>query len=162
VIQRVLNSKNFLACLLAMATGILLYFRMPFPAGNIFLQILALRAPAIYQGTFYSYNLFLFTTPYIAYLIVLSALYVSGLSIRRRIRAGKLPRYPDPQKRNELFLVLGEVHNTRKPTPSETPDWLTVPERGLFTGVAILGAIGTGKTISWSANPGPTTLVSTD
>jgi len=30
--------------------------------------------------------------------------------------------------------------------PSETPYWLTVPERGLFTGIAILGAIGSGKT----------------
>ena len=26
------------------------------------------------------------------------------------------------------------------------PRWLTIPERGLYTGVAIIGAIGTGKT----------------
>src|SRR5437667_1099529 len=148
MMQRVLSSKNFVACVLAMATGIVLYFKVPFPADNIFLQIMSVRAPLVYQGTFYSYNLFLFTTPYIAYSIVLSALYVSGLSIRRRIRAGKLPAYPDPQKRDKLFLVLGEVHNNRKPTPSSDPYWLTVPERGLFTGVAILGAIGTGKTSS--------------
>ena len=30
--------------------------------------------------------------------------------------------------------------------PSESPQWLVIPERGLFTGVAILGAIGSGKT----------------
>jgi hypothetical protein len=30
--------------------------------------------------------------------------------------------------------------------PVENPQWLVIPERGLFTGVAILGAIGSGKT----------------
>jgi hypothetical protein len=29
---------------------------------------------------------------------------------------------------------------------SETAHWLTIPERGLFMGTAIIGAIGTGKT----------------
>ena len=29
---------------------------------------------------------------------------------------------------------------------SQTPEWLTIPERGLSTGVAIFGAVGSGKT----------------
>jgi hypothetical protein len=57
-----------------------------------------------------------------------------------------LPPYLDPAKRDDLFLVLGEVHNSRTPVPAADPYWLTVPERGLFTGIAIFGAIGTGKT----------------
>jgi hypothetical protein len=48
-------------------------------------------------------------------------------------------------KPNDLFLVVGEVHNERKPETSETPHWLTIPEAALFTGMAIIGAIGTGK-----------------
>ena len=68
------------------------------------------------------------------------------MKVRRRISPGRLPRYPDPRKRNELYLTVGEVHNPRKPGPSETPRWLTIPERGLFTGIAIFGAVGTGKT----------------
>jgi len=146
MIQKILSSKNFVACLLAAATGMALYFKLPFPAENVFLQLMALRAPLVREGLFYSYNLFLFTTPYIAYSIVLSGLYVFGLTVHKKIRAGKLPLYPDPRKREELFLVVGEVHNKRKPIPSETPNWLTIPERGLFTGIAIIGAIGTGKT----------------
>ena len=146
MIQRILSSKNFVACLLAAATGMALYFKLPFPAENVFLQLMALRAPLVHEGLFYSYNLFLFTTPYIAYSIVLSGLYVFGLTVHKKIRAGKLPLYPDPRKREELFVVVGEVHNKRKPGPSETPHWLTIPERGLFTGTAIVGAIGTGKT----------------
>src|SRR6266852_1149940 len=146
MIQRILGSKNFVACLLAAATGMALYFKLPFPADNVFLQLMALRAPLVHEGLFYSYNLFLFTTPYIAYSIVLSGLYVFALTVHKKIRAGKLPLYPDPRKREELFVVVGEVHNKRKPGPSETPHWLTIPERGLFTGTAIVGAIGTGKT----------------
>jgi hypothetical protein len=57
-----------------------------------------------------------------------------------------LPAYIDPPARESLFLVVGEVHNTRAPGPAESPHWLTVPERGLFTGIAVFGAIGSGKT----------------
>src|SRR6202030_1262325 len=64
----------------------------------------------------------------------------------RKIRAGKLPMYPDPQRRTELSLVVGELHHPRKQVPSETPHWLAIPERGLFTGIAIVGAVGSGKT----------------
>ena len=146
MIQRILNSKNFVACLLAAATGMALYFKVPFPAENLFLRLVAVRAPFIHDGLFYSYNLFLFTTPYIVFSIVLSGLYVAGLKVHRRVRAGQLPGYPDPKKREELFVVVGEVHHPRKAIPSETPSWLTIPERGLFTGIAIVGAIGSGKT----------------
>jgi hypothetical protein len=40
MIQRILSSKNFVACLLAAATGMALYFKLPFPAENVFLQLM--------------------------------------------------------------------------------------------------------------------------
>src|SRR2546429_1415152 len=43
-------------------------------------------------------------------------------------------------------LVLGEAHFPRTCGPAAQPDWLTIPQRGLYTGIAILGAVGTGKT----------------
>jgi len=144
--QRILNSKNLVAFVLAAATGMTLYFRMPFPEGNIFLRVMALRSPSAFEVLKYSYTLFLLSTPYIGYSVVLSGLYIFALKAKQRIRAGKLPLFPDPQKRNDLFLVVGEVHNPRKQVPAECPQWLVIPERGLFTGVAILGAIGSGKT----------------
>src|ERR1700674_2836172 len=146
MIQKILNSKNFVACLLAATTGMTLYFRVPFPDENIFLQVMALRSPSIFYFVKYSYTLFLFSTPYIGYSIVLSGVYIFTLKAGRRVRAGRLPLFPDPRKREELFLVLGEIHNPRKQAPAENPQWLVIPERGLFTGIAILGAIGTGKT----------------
>src|SRR5260370_8200299 len=103
---------------------------------------MALRAPLVHEGLFYSYNLFLFTTPYIAYSIVLSGLYVFGLTLHKRIRAGELPPYPAARNREELFVVLGEVHNKRKPGPSETPNYLTTPARPPFTATPLPAPLG--------------------
>jgi len=146
MIQRVLNSKNFIAFVLASATGMTLYFLLPFPEGNLFLRLIAVKAPLVYSGAKYSYTAMLFTTPYIILSILLSGLYIFTLKIRKRVSPARLPAYPDAQHRDKLFLVVGEVHDPRKPVPAENPHWLTIPERGLYTGVAILGAVGTGKT----------------
>src|SRR5256886_2953445 len=146
MIERFLNSRGTVACLLAMATGMTLYFRMPFPDDNVLFELMYLRASPVFWGFKYTYILLLYTTPFIGYSIVLSGLYVFASKIRRPDKPGRLPRYPDPRKRNDLYIVLGEVHNPRRPTPSRDPRWLTIPARGLFTGIAIFGAIGSGKT----------------
>ena len=74
MIQRLINSKNFVAFLLTAATGMALYFYMPFTDENPFLRLMAIRAPLVFQGVKWSYNLFLFSTPYIVYSILLSGL----------------------------------------------------------------------------------------
>jgi len=148
MIQRILHARHFFACLLAAGTGMALYFRAPFPESNLFLQVMALRAHSAFLFFRYSYTLSLYTTPYIAYSIVLSGVYIFALKAGTKIRAGRLPLYSDPRKRTELSLVVGEVHEARKQIPSETPHWLVIPERGLFTGIAIVGAVGSGKTAS--------------
>src|SRR2546430_3962099 len=148
MIQRILHSRQFLACLLSAATGMALYFTAPFPEDNIFLRVMAIRSAPAFLFFKYSYTLFLYTTPYIAYSILLSGIYIFALKAGRKIRAGKLPLYPAPRKRTGLSLVVGEVHHPRKQVPSETPRWMVIPERGLFTGIAIVGAVGSGKTAS--------------
>ena len=146
MMRRVLASRRFVAAMLAMATGMALFYTRPFPEEQLFLRVLAARAPHALLSFRCLYNVALFTTPYITYLAVLSALYVGTLKFRQRVVAGQLPAYPDPGTRESLFVVLGEVHNARRPGPSQAPQWLTIPERGLLTGMAILGAVGSGKT----------------
>src|ERR1700693_255046 len=82
VIQRVLNSKNFLAILLSMTTGTLLYFKLPWPVtssriphtwNEYFLRMVAIRDPWSYAALKASYHVMLFTTPYIGYSFLLSA-----------------------------------------------------------------------------------------
>jgi hypothetical protein len=43
MMQGILNPKNLVAFVLAAATRMTLYFRVPFPKGNIFLRVMALR-----------------------------------------------------------------------------------------------------------------------
>jgi len=148
MILRALHSRQLVACFLAAATGMALYLRVPFPESNLFLQVMAARSAAAFLFLKYSYTLFLYTTPYIAFSVVFSGLYIFALKTSAKTRAGKLPPYPDQRHRHELSLVLGEVHHPRKQIPSENPRWLTIPERGLFTGIAIVGAVGSGKTAS--------------
>src|SRR5712664_2378543 len=144
--KRTLESRAFISAILAMAIGTFLFYTHPFPDEQIFLRVIAVRAPQVFLSFQYLYCALLFTTPYLVCSTVLSGLYIFTLKARQTISPGRLPKYPDPSKRDDLFLVVGEVHNPRKPVPAKAPSWLTIPERGLFTGIAILGAIGSGKT----------------
>ena len=144
--QRALESRAFISAILAMVTGTVLFYTYPFPGDQIFLHVIALHAPQAFLSFKCLYYALLFTTPYFVSSTALSGLYIFTLRARRKVSPGRLPEYPDPRSRRDLFLVLGEVHNPRKPVPAEAPSWLTIPERGLFTGIAILGAIGSGKT----------------
>jgi hypothetical protein len=128
-----------------MAAGAFLFYTRPFPDQQIFLHVIAMRAPQAFLSFKYIYYVLLFTTPYIVCSAALSGLYIFTLKGRQKVSPGRLPLYPDLPKRDALFLVVGEVHNPRKPLPARDPYWLTIPERGLFTGIAILGAIGSGK-----------------
>src|SRR5204862_519572 len=62
------------------------------------------------------------------------------------IRFRSLPPYPGTDARQKPMLVLGEIHHATIPGRAPDPKWLTIPQRGLYTGVMILGAVGTGKT----------------
>jgi len=146
MIQRLLHSRNFLATLFAAATGLALYLKFPFPEQNLYLELVDLRAHAVFLGFKCFYIVFLYTTPFIAYSFILSGVYILALKGPEKPRPGRLPLYPDPRNRDDLYLVIGEIHNRRTPGPSEAPRWLVVPEKGLFTGIAIFGAIGSGKT----------------
>ena len=59
---------------------------------------------------------------------------------------GALPPWPASPRDEGPSLVLGELHHPIEPTEASRPRWLSIPERGLYTGVAIFGAVGTGKT----------------
>jgi len=49
VIQRLINSKDFLAFVLTAGTGMAVYFYMPFSEQNLFLQLMDLRVPLVFE-----------------------------------------------------------------------------------------------------------------
>ena len=57
-----------------------------------------------------------------------------------------LPPWPLDPKQKSPAIVIGEVHHPVVAREIFNPSWLTIPERGLYTGVAIFGAVGSGKT----------------
>ena len=59
---------------------------------------------------------------------------------------GVLPPWPASPEDEAPSLVLGELHHPVDDAEAARPRWLAIPERGLYTGVAIFGAVGTGKT----------------
>ena len=59
---------------------------------------------------------------------------------------GMLPAWPASPSDRAPSLVIGELHHPTAPCESERPSWLVIPETGLYTGILILGAVGSGKT----------------
>jgi type IV secretory system conjugative DNA transfer VirD4/TraG family protein len=128
------------------AAGIAGLHVWPFPAANVFLAMIAAERPVIHTTLAYTYATVWFTTPLFGLNVVFSALYIFAARWDRSPAAGPLPEYPDPKHRDDLYLVLGEQHLHTVVGRAPEPRWLTIPERGLYTGIAIVGAIGTGKT----------------
>ena len=89
-----------------------------------------------------------FSTPFVMLHALASLVFIYGRGSRRPALSDALPPYPDPATRDNLYLVLGEQRQRSVPEPAPQPRWLVIPEAGLYTGIAIVGAVGTGKTSS--------------
>ena len=131
---------------LSIACGIVLNSMFPIDATNPLLRLVGLERPSILHAVVWSYDLFLYSTPFLACSMIFSLLYVHLYRSEQQLESGSLPPYPDPQTRTELSLILGETHRQLVPKPSSAPQWLSIPERGLYTGIASFGSIGSGKT----------------
>jgi TraM recognition site of TraD and TraG len=131
---------------LSVAAGVILRELVVVPVGSPLFQYMAVERPDLYRAFVLSFNIFLFTTPYLMLSVCFSLVYIHFYDEKIERAAGCLPRYPEPECRDDLFLILGERHQQQEPIPAVHPQWLSIPERGLYTGTIALGAIGSGKT----------------
>jgi TraM recognition site of TraD and TraG len=145
-LRPVIEYRIVLSLGLSVAIGVVLQSLYPIDESNALLHLLALEKPLISNALMWSYNLFLCSTPFLAISILFSLVYIHLYAPRVNQAAGQLPMFPDPMLRQELFLVAGEIHHQLKAAPSPAPKWMLIPERGLYTGIAVVGAIGAGKT----------------
>lgn len=136
------------ALLFAAIVGAAAHWRFPLDQRDPYLRLVALRSPRVYQGLTLARGTLFYTTPLLAASMLLSAGFVFGPRRRSAARPGALPPYSDPARREDLSLVLGERHHPTRVEPAGEPSWIALHERGLYCGIAILGAIGTGKTRS--------------
>lgn len=144
--RRLVEYRMLLSFGLSAACGIVLQSLYPVHNTDPLLRLLALKRSSIFHGLVWSYSLFLYSTPFLVLSILFSLAYVHFYAPDRNEVAGPLPLYPDPLQRVALELVIGELHHQLKPKPSPVPRWLSIPERGLYTGICVIGAIGSGKT----------------
>jgi hypothetical protein len=128
------------------AAGVLAGDLYPLERANLLLRLISLERPEIYLFLSWSYHLFLYSTPFLFFSMLFSLLYVHSYRKQLERTAGALPPYPDPRTSEQLTLVLGEIHHQLIPKPVPSPRWLSIPERGLYTGIAVFGSIGSGKT----------------
>ena len=118
----------------------------PFPVDDDLVQIIRLHDPQLFDLCRWTYHVLCYTTPFLLASLLCSVVYIFVPRDPLWVGHGSVPPYPPPTRRRELFLILGEQHHPTRSLPVQHPQWLTIPERGLYTGIAIVGAIGTGKT----------------
>ena len=146
IVRPLVENRFLLSIGLSAACGIVFTSSFPINTANQFLRLIALERPSVFHAIVWTYGLFLYSTPFLACSMIFSLLYVHLYRSDRNMAAGVLPPYPDPRNRADLRLVLGEVHRQLVPAPSHSPQWLSISERGLYTGIAAFGSIGSGKT----------------
>ena len=110
------------------------------------LEMVAWHSPRLHLAFITWYYVAPATGVWLTGYVTLSVWRIWGQSKRRGASWGLLPPWPASPEDDSPSLVVGEIHHPVEPRQIDLPSWLTIPERGLYTGVAIFGAIGTGKT----------------
>ena len=131
---------------LGAAAGLIGPALFPLAADNPLLSLLATERPTLYRLLAHGYVALWCSTSFLAFTVVTTIVYIFLAPTDTRQSLRRLPPYPPIGSRRAPFLVLGELHRQTTATRAPDPTWLTVPERGLYTGIAIVGAIGSGKT----------------
>ena len=125
------------------------FVRRPFPSFDEYpiLALVQYHTPDFFTAMVLWYYL----TPFVAVMlcgVISVTVWKVWLEGRRRDFApfAKLPPWPLSADQQAPAIVIGEVHHPIEAREIFSPSWLTIPERGLYTGVAIFGAVGSGKT----------------
>jgi hypothetical protein len=146
VLRKIVEARAVVALAMSGAVGLWGLRAYPISHDDVFLSLIGERAPKVLSVLTYGYATLWFTTPYFAASLLMSLLAIVVYRRAPHARVRPLPPYPPPEQRATPSLVLGERHYQTTPGPAARPEWLIVPQRGLYTGVMVLGAVGTGKT----------------
>ena len=118
-----------------------------FPEGDPVAVLVRYHTPNAYRAVVAWYYVAPGVAVFIAgqFLLSTSRIWFARMGVRVGLRS-RLPRWPLSPTADGPAIVVGELHHPVRVAESPTPEWLTIPERGLYTGVAIFGAVGSGKT----------------
>ena len=130
----------------AAAGAVWVWWPFPAPGADPVADLIALNSPRLYAAI----RAWHYLAPALAVVGAWSVAVSVGLvwlpGSRRGPAAGVLPPWPASSSDAAPAIVVGEQHHPVTGREAPDPDWLTIPERGLYTGMLICGAIGSGKT----------------
>ena len=116
-----------------------------FPEADPVAVLVRYHTPNVYRAVVAWYDVAPGVAVFLAQLISTSRIWFARMGVRVGLRS-RLPTWPLSPTADGPAIVVGEVHHPVRAIESPAPEWLTIPERGLYTGVAIVGAVGSGKT----------------
>ena len=119
--KRFLHYRTFASLVMSLTLGSYAFRHYAFPDDNSLLRMILLQKPYLFHAIKFSFTLMLFTTPFLIVSVIFSLAYIFGVSRKGEIGTQPLPKYPDPRARDELYLVVGEVHHPKRPEPVRTP-----------------------------------------
>ena len=115
------------------------FVQLPFPLldENPLLDLMDYHTPNFYGWVMLWY----YASPFVAVMLaglVLMSVWKVWLEGRGRDFStfGGLPTWPLNPKQEAPAIVIGEVHHPVEAREIFNPSWLTIPERGLYTGVS--------------------------
>ena len=118
----------------------------PPPDANPYLDLIAWHDPGVHAVLRFWHYAWPAVLVVLAGSLALSVWRVWFQPLFRFKRRGRLPDWPNSPADDAPSVVVGELHHPTVARESERPSWLVVPEKGLYTGVLVVGAVGTGKT----------------
>jgi hypothetical protein len=118
----------------------------PFPADRAVLALVHLERPLLHAGFTYMYAAVWFSSAFFLASIAFSCATIiadRGIRAPRRHRCCRIPRRTVARI---SFWCSGSSIGAPRPARCAQPSWLAIPERGLYTGILVVGAIGSGQT----------------
>ena len=143
-----ISTQHTVLLLFAFTAAWLHYYYRPFTqhSDDPVLVLIAFHDPGFYTALTVWYYLAPGVAVLLAGLLLLSVYRVWIAKDGPQAARGALPSWPLSPDDDILRVVIGETHHPVQAKESSRPGWLTIPEKGLFTGLAIFGAVGSGKT----------------
>ena len=144
-----MNWRHLILFLVGLLYAVWHFAYRPLPAllENPILDLVAYHTPRFYFWIVWWYYLSPAVVVMLGGLVLLAVWRVWFEARNRNLSPlGKLPKWPLKPGDPGPGIVVGELHHPVAIRQISNPSWLTIPERGLYTGVAIFGAVGSGKT----------------
>src|SRR5438132_10198676 len=127
MVRTIVDARGVVAMLLAAGVGTWGLHTYPVNMENVFLALIELRKPVLFQVLAYGYATLWFTTPFFLASLLTSVLAIVVYRQAPTARFRTLPRYSHPETRERLSLVLGETHALTSAGRAPLPSWLTIP-----------------------------------